>query len=327
MGRPYLLAGSFVLLIVAPMAAQTGTAPRGSAERNAGKPVPRSADGRPDLQGVWTNDTYTPLERPTGFEDKAFFSAPEAAAFRKQVRDDILALLGEVNQKTTGDIGYTEFGALLADRRTSLIVDPASGRIPPPLPSARRRLEASEARKADGPEDFDAPSRCLSWPSPPMLPPPGNTQVQIVQTRDYVVIFSEQFAEARVVPLDGRPHLPSAVRRWKGDARGRWEGDTLVVDTTNFRAKGPDHALDRLKGSDESLHLIERFSLADADTILYRFTIDDPTAYERPWTAEIPLARTGRRMFEFACHEGNYSLENSLRGARAEERRKAAGEK
>jgi len=320
----YLLLSSLVLAAVAPIAAQTVTSPRKPMERNPAKPLPRAADGRPDLQGIWTNDTFTPLERPKGFEDKAFFAEAEEAAFQQRVRDDIRALLGDDNQKTTGDVGYTEFGKLLSDRRTSLIVDPVHGKMPPLVPGAHRR-EASGRPKADGPEDFDAPARCLSWPSPPMLPPPNNTQVQVVQTHDYVMILGEVFGEARVVPLDGRPHLPPAVRRWKGDARGRWDGDTLVVDSTNFRHKGTPHLLDRMKDSDESLHVIERFTLADADTIVYRFTIDDPTVYERPWTAELQLVRTNRRMFEFACHEGNYSLENSLRGARAEERRKPEG--
>jgi hypothetical protein len=322
--RCFLL-GSLLLLVVSPIAAQTARTPRKPAERSLRKPLPRAADGRPDLQGIWTNDTYTPLERPKGFEDKAFFAEAEEAVFQKQVHDDILALIGEENQKTSGDGGYAEFGKLLPDRRTSLIIDPANGRIPPLLAQARRRLEDSVQRKADGPEDFDASARCLTWPSPPMLPPPSNTHIQVVQTHEHVAIFTETFGEARVVPLDRRPHFPPALLQWKGDARGR--GDTLVVDTTNFRPKGVYHVLDRLKGSDESLHVIERFTLIDADTIMYRFTIDDPTVYEKAWTAELPLVRTAERIFEFACHEGNYSLENSLRGARAEERRKAEGPK
>jgi len=322
----YLLLGSPALVVISAIAAQPAATPRQLMGRTGGHALPRTTDGRPDFQGIWTNDTYTPLERPKGFEDKAVFAEAEEAVFQKQVRDDIVALLSEDDNKTIGDIGYGEFGRLLPDRRTSLIIDPGNGRIPPLLPSARRRLETSGKRqRADGPEDFDAGARCLSWPSPPMLPPPSNAQVQVVQTHDYVMILSEQFSEARVVPLDGRPHLPLAVRRWKGDARGRWEGDTLVVDSTNFRPRGVYNELDRMKGSDEFLHVIERFTLADADTIVYRFTVDDPTVYERPWTAELPLTRTTRQMFEYACHEANYSLENSLRGARAEERKNRGG--
>jgi hypothetical protein len=189
----YLLVGSLVLAVVAPIAAQTATSRRKPTERNPGKPLPRAADGRPDLQGIWTNDTFTPLERPEGFEDKAFFAEAEEAAFQQQVRDGIRALLGEDNQKTTGDVGYTEFGQLLPDRRTSLIVDPVHGKMPP-LVRGAHRLEASGRPKADGPEDFDAPARCLSWPSPPMLPPPNNTQVQVVQMHDYVMILGEVLA-------------------------------------------------------------------------------------------------------------------------------------
>lgn len=323
----YSLLGSLLLLVVSPTGAPTARTPGTRPEQSLPGTLPRATDGRPDLQGIWTNDTYTPLERPRGFEDKAFFSEREKAAFQKQVRDDLLALVAEANQKTTGDIGYGEFGTLISDRRTSLIIDPVNGRIPPLLPEVRRRLEGSGLQKADGPEDLDAAARCLSWPGPPMLPPPSNTQLQIVQTHDYVVIFRELFGEARIVPLDSRPHLPPDMCQWKGDARGRWEGDTLVVDTVNFRSKGPYQDIDHLKDVDEYLHVIERFTLTDADTISYRFSVEDPTVYEREWTAELPFARASKPIFEYACHEGNYSLENTLRGARDEERRKAASPK
>jgi hypothetical protein len=284
--------------------------------------LPRTPDGHPDLQGVWTYDTFTPLERPKLFEDKGFFTEAEEAAFQKAVRDGIAALLGEENVKTSGDVGFGEFGKLLADRRTALIIDPANGRLPPLLAHAQRQVESSGGRrKADGPEDFDASERCLTWDSPPMLPPPSNAHVQLVQTPDHVAIFTETFSEARVVPLNARPHLPSTILRWKGDSRGRWEGDTLIVDTTNLRPKRIYANLDRFKGTDDALHVIERFTLISADTIAYRFTVDDPTAYTAAWTAELPLVRTNERLFEYACHEGNYSLELSLRGARAEERR------
>jgi hypothetical protein len=157
-----------------------------------------------------------------------------------------------------------------------------------------------------------------------MLPQAADAQLLIVQTPDYVVINTELMGEARLIPLDGRPHLPSGIRQWKGDSRGRWEGHTLVVETMNFRPKGIYHLLDALHGSDELLHVVERFSLLDGDTILYRFTVDDPTAYASAWTAELPFTRATKPMFEFACHEGNYSMKNSLLGARAVERKKAA---
>jgi hypothetical protein len=289
----------------------------------------RTRDGHPDLQGVWTNDTSTPLERPKQFAGKAFFDASEQAAFEAAVWAGILANLGDENVRTSGDFQFDELGKPLADRRTALLIDPPNGEIPPLLPAAQLRLRESLDRRkqhlADGPEDFPLPTRCITWPSPPMLPFVANALLRIVQTHDYVLIHNEMFSEARVVPTDGRPHLPATVRRWKGDSVGSWDGETLVVDTTNFRPDKDGHALGgRLRGADEVLHVIERFSLADAHTIRYRFTVDDPTAYATAWTAEVLFSRTTKPMLEYACHEGNYSLKNSLTGARAVERRKVA---
>lgn len=281
--------------------------------------------GQPDLQGVWTNDTTTPLERPQQFAGKAFFDASEEAAFEAVVRDDRRALLGDENARTSGDV--PEPGKLLPDRRTSLIIDPSNGALPPLLPTARKHANDSLAHKrqfiADGPEDFDMAERCIAWPSPPMLPLPGNAQLRIVQTPEYVVIHTEHLGDTRVIPLGARPHMPSTMRQWKGDSRGKWEKDTLIVETTNFRPQRIYGLLDPLKGADESLRVVERFSLIDANTILYRFTVDDPTAYASTWTAELPLTRATQPMFEYACHEGNYSLKNSLLGARAVQHRKA----
>jgi hypothetical protein len=231
--------------------------------------------------------------------------------------------------KTSGDFDFDEPGKPLADRRTALIIDPPNGELPPLLPAVQIRLrESLERRKqhfADGPEDFPLAARCITWWSPPMFPFLANALLRIVQTRDYVVIHAEMFGEARVVPTDGRPHLAATVRRWKGDSVGRWEGDTLVVDTTNFRPDTNGYTIaGRLRGADEFLHVIERFTLADADTIRYRFTVDDPTAYASAWTAEMFFSRTTKGIFEYACHEGNYSLKNSLTGARAVEGEKAA---
>jgi len=289
----------------------------------------RTPDGHPDLQGIWTNDTLTPLERPKGFDDKAFYTVAEQQSFARIVREHQRELLGEENLKTSGDVGFdaAERGQLWANRRTSLIVDPPNGRLPPRLPGAQQRFEASIERHrlqpADGPEDFSDHERCRTWNSPPMLPPPSNAQIQVVQTPGYVVLFLEMYGESRIIPLDGRPHTQPAKRRLKGDSRGRWEGDTLVVETANFVAKGAYSRTDPLNGLDESLRVIERFTLSDADSMLYRFTVDDPTVYANSWTAELPLTRSKKPMFEYACHEGNYSLKNSLTCARAEERRKA----
>jgi hypothetical protein len=321
-----------VILATIPANAQTTNheVTNGKAKAATKSAALRTPDGHPDLQGVWTNDTITPLERPKPFAGKAFFDASEQAAFRAATLDYFLALLGDENLKTSGDAGFVgrEFGTVLPDRRTSLLVDPPTGALPPLLPTAQRHRDASIEHKsqhvADGPEDFDISERCISRPSPPMLPQPDNAHLRIVQTHDYVVIHTELFGEARVVPLDGRPHLPPAMRQWKGDSRGRWEADTLVIETKNFRPQDIYGELDLLKGVDESLRVIERFTLVDADTILYSFTVDDPTAYASAWTAELPFSRTSKPMFEYACHEGNYSLKNSLLGARAVERKKAA---
>jgi hypothetical protein len=275
----------------------------------------------------------TPLERPKSFEGKAFFTQAEQAAFQKEVGDDRQALQGEENLKTSGDVGFGtgERGPLWANRRTSLIVDPSNGMLPPRLPEAQRRLEAlKDQRKqhpADGPEDFSDHERCRTWNSPPMLPMPANPQIQIVQTPGYAVLSLEMYDEARIIPLDGRSHLAPALGQLKGASRGRWEGDSLVVETTNFLRKGAYSLTDPLNGLDESLRVIERFTLVDADTMLYRFTVEDETVYSRSWTAELPLTRTKQPMFEYACHEGNYSLKNGLTGARAVERREGSAPK
>jgi hypothetical protein len=292
----------FVLTMIATLATiPAHTQPRNHVEKTgkantvARSAPARTADGHPDLQGVWTNDTSTPLERPKQFAGKAFFDASEQAAFEAAVRAGLFANLGDENVRTSGDFDFDEPGKPLADRCTALIIDPPNGELPPLLPAAQLRLRESLDRRkqhfADGPEDFGLSERCITWPSPPMLPFLANALLRIVQTHDYAVIHAEMFSEARVVPTDGRPHLPATVRLWKGDSVGRWEGDTLVVDTTNFRPDNNGNTLGgRLRGSDEFLHVIERFSLADADTILYRFTVDDPTAYTSAWTAAVPFS-------------------------------------
>ena len=276
----FLMACASVVAITSVTAAQTRSAARNAAPttRKARTP-PRAADGRPDLQGIWANSTLTPLQRPKGFEDKAFFTEADAPAFQKAVLEGTLALLGEVELKTSGEFG-PESGKLVPDRRTSLIIDPPNGAIPPLLPDAQRRLDASIERNkkhpADGPADLSAAERCLLWPNqgaPPMLPPPYNPHIQIFQ-----------------------------------------------MDTTNFASTGAYSRFDALSGSDEGLHVIERFTRVDTDTLLYQFTVDDPTAYTRQWSAKIPMTRTDDQMFEFSCHEENYGMAHILSGARAEER-------
>jgi hypothetical protein len=286
--------------------------------------VPRTPDGQPDLQGYWTNATITPFERPVELESKQFLTPEEAAVLEKQI------LQNRVDRAPApGDTGgYNEFWydrgtKVVQTRRTSLVVDPPNGRIPPLTPEAQARLETTRAaarqHPADGPESRSLQERCILWPTagPPMLPSGYNNMYQIVQAPGYVMIQTEMIHDIRMIPLDGRPHLPSNVRLWMGDPRGHWEGNTLVVDTTNFSNKTS------FRGASENLHLVERFTRTDPETILYQFTVDDPAAFTRSWSVEIPMTRTVGPLFEYACNEGNYALTDILAGARAEEREAA----
>ncbi len=286
--------------------------------------APRTPDGQPDLQGIWSNATITPLERPRELAGKQFFTEQEAGEYEKRIlqesnkdrRDgDREADVGRAYNDAWWDRGTR----VVPTRRTSMVVDPADGRVPALTPAAQQREAARiEAlrRPARGPEDRGLPERCIQWPTagPPMLPSAYNNNYQILQTPGYVVILIEMIHDVRIIPLDGRPHLAGNIRQWLGDSRGHWEGDELVVDTTNFTDKTP------FRGSDRNLHLIERFKRIDAETILYRFTVDDPTAFTKPWSGEAPMTRTPGPIYEYACHEGNYGMTNILSGARADEK-------
>jgi hypothetical protein len=203
-------------------------------------------------------------------------------------------------------------------KRTSLIVDPPDGKIPPLTEEGRKRVEARAAmlrRPPTGPEDRNLWERCiLGTAGPPIVPGPYNNNFQLFQTRDYVVILNEMIHDARIIPLDGRPHVPAKVRQWMGDSRGRWEGNTLVVDTTNFTGKT------NFRGAGEGLHLIERFTRMDAGTLLYEFTVADASAFTRTWSAALPMTKSDDLIYEYACHEGNYGMFNMLSAARAEEK-------
>ncbi|HWW87246.1 MAG TPA: hypothetical protein VNZ26_26795 [Vicinamibacterales bacterium] len=277
-------------------------------------------DGHPDLQGVWNYSSLTPLERPSELGSKEVLTDEEAAAYEKQRLEQTNA--DRRNPGTAGDLGlaYNDFWydrgrRIVSTRRTSLVVSPPDGRIPPLTEAAQKRLAAQASfrgRVPEGPEDRSLAERCLVFNAgPPMAPGPYNNNFQLFQSRDRVIIMNEMIHNARVIQLDGRPHLPKSVRQWQGDSRGRWEGNTLVVDTTNFTDQTP------FRGSDENLHLIERFTRLDADTLMYEFTIDDPSAFTKPWTVALPMTRMDEPIYEYACHEGNYALGNILKGARA----------
>jgi hypothetical protein len=289
---------------------------------------PRTPDGHPDLQGYWTNSTETPLERPKGLGAKEFYTDAELADLMKKDQNRV-ALNKEEGRPTepgtNADVhyDYTQFGLdrgqakLIWNRRTSLIVG-EQGTLPPMLPEAHKRnadIAAKSRGKLDGPEDLSLSSRCIvvAQESVPMLSGGYNNNLQIVQGAEVVAIMNEMNHSVRVVPMDGRPHLPAGVRQFRGDSIGHWEGNTLVVDSTNFTARNP------FQGSGDKLHVVERFTRVDADTILYRFTVEDPETWDQPWTAETAWSKVDGPIFEYACHEGNYSLPNTLHGARVAE--------
>ncbi len=339
----------------APVQAQTGAAGEWT--------PPRTPDGRPDLQGRWTMATFTPFERPAAYADQEFLTEEQAAELRGLLTaegTDPLAfgIFGEADPErrreravqTQENIHYDNAIWLteeqpkgLSSRRTSLLVDPPDGTLPALTPTAQEREDARLAARRFSPSDLPDPTyasyevrtlseRCIVWPheGPPMLPPVYNDVLQIFQTPDHVVIFQEMSNNnPRIIPMDGRPHLPATIRLWPGDSRGRWEGGTLVVETTNFSAKARYHRNFRFRGSSAAVRVVERFTPVDAETMRYEFTVEDPTSWTSAWSAEIPMIRTDELMFEYACHEGNRDMANILSIARNLERQaaeKAAGE-
>ena len=289
--------------------------------------IPRAPDGHPDLQGVWTNATITPLERPAAFGDKLTITDEEATKLEKNAAEELAKvdgasehpLLAAAGSNGTG--GYnvlfiargSEFARIDGKKRTSLVVDPPDGHVPPMLPAARERNLAMGGNRLDSVKDRPLAERCLlafgSSSGPPMLPVLYNNNYQIVQTPESVMILVEMVHDARIVRMNGT-HPGPKVRQWLGDSIGKWEGDTLVVDTTNFTKDT------RFRGSSENLHVVERFTRVDAETIVYRATMEDPTTWAKPWTIEYPFVATKGPIYEYACHEGNYSITDILGGAR-----------
>ena len=321
---------AFVLSGVAPAAAQDAS--------------PRTAWGQPDLRGIWDFRTITPLQRPAALANREFLTEEEVVNLEQDVIDRNSHLLSRPAERTTAggsvdsradsspgfynnfslDTGTTAVGT----RRTSLVISPPNGRLPAFTPNGQRRAEARREREREHPADswvdLDAGDRCLLGlnAGPPIVPGAYNQNLQVFQTPDYVVLLTEMVHTVRVVPLDGRPPLSDDIHQWSGDARGRWDGDTLVVKTSNFvgdrrwTSGNPMGAL----GSTAGLQLVERFTRIDADILEYEFTVTDPDIWTRPWTVSIPMRQSDSPLYEYACHEGNYSLPNMLAGQRAAER-------
>ncbi len=305
---------------------------------------PRTPWGHPDLQGIWNNSTLTPLERPEELAGKEFLTEEEAAGLEQETIDRNERLANRPAERTTaadnvdsredGTPGYynnlwlDRGTTVVTTRRTSLIVDPPNGRLPPLTPEAHQRVTSAESHRladvrrgrlpAASWEELDLSDRCIWYRGIPSLPTAYNNNYHIVQTPDYVVIHQEHIHDVRVIPLDGRAHVAPTIRQYAGDSRGHWEGDTLVVETTNFS----NRAIIRGFNGDlnEALQVVERFTRVAADRLDYQFTVDDPKTWTSPWQGSLPMTRSEGPMFEYACHEGNYGLYNILAGSRAEEK-------
>jgi hypothetical protein len=336
-------------LAQAPVATPTASA-RHKAVQPTWKP-PLTADGRPDLQGVWANNTATPLERPKELAGRTLLTDEEVTAMKKKAAElydgkgdaafgdtifqSVWASVKGTASSTagphikaanefdggTGDYSSEWIVAREWDNRTSLITDPPDGKLPAMTPGGlarRNAMFAAMSRPATGPQDRGLQERCITFGSP-QLTAGYQSYTQIQQTSDFVIVMTEMIHDARLIPLDGRPHVPSAIQQWLGDARGHWEGDTLVVDSTNYKPRS------FMSASSEKLHVIERFSRTGPESLKYEITIDDPGTWMKPWTLMIPLKQSSQPIFEYACHEGNVGLAGILAGARAEEQAAASG--
>jgi hypothetical protein len=302
------------LALPASLAAQAGRPPQKAAAKAA--PIPRTPDGKPDLQGTWDFAQLTPFERPNALAGKSSFATDDEA-------EEFATERIENNNKDRRDGGaavdverayndfWWDFGTRVA-KQTSLVVDPPTGRVPPLTDAARARQASRGPQKYDNPEERPLAERCILGfnSGPPMIPSAYNNNVQVVLTRDYLLLHNEMIHSARVVDLNRQTHLPKDVRLLTGDSIGHWEGDTLVVDTTNFLKEGG------FRGASANMHLVEKFSLDDEHVLRYVFTVDDPATWTAKWTASIPMVRSDQQIYEYACHEANYGLENVLKGGR-----------
>ena len=336
------LVGSAIALLVVASVAGSASAQESAADADAAKlepnnwTVPRLADGHPDLQGIWTNKSVTPFERPVDLGNKEFFTPDEAKAFMAKAlersdkdnrTDDVRDVLNAYN-----GFWWDSGTKVLPNMRTSIVTEPANGRIPPLTPGRQAALAAErkavqtrcekpgcaiansgQLAPADEPQALDLMTRCISFGTAvPMLPTAYNNNYQIVQSDKALAIDTEMVHQVRRIPTDGSAHLPSTVRQWFGDPRGHWEGDTLVVETTNFKGE----FFGRMSAADENLKVTERFTRVAPDILLYQFRVEDPTAWTEPWGGEIPLTRIDGLLYEYACHEGNRGMQNILRAAR-----------
>jgi len=339
----YLMLSVLALALPATLAAQLSgsRASRPAAPQGAKWTAPRTLDGQPDLQGVWLIHTATPLERPKALEGKARLTDDEVAEFRRRadrlfnsgnsdfaVGDGVFqAVLGNAERYSNPNAthGANEMIDIEFDNRTSLVVDPQDGRIPPLTPEGRQRLAATAAaaQRPSTPADVGNANRCVSWGVPRLGGRYGSGDLsyyQIVQAPGVVVLYMEAGHEARVIPIDNRPHLAADLRQVNGDSRGTWEGDTLVVDTTNFSSNS------YFMGATANLHVIERFTRIAPDTITYAIEVSDPSTWTRPWAAMMPMRQRQETLYEYACHEGNYHLmKGMLDGARVQEADAARG--
>jgi hypothetical protein len=337
-----IIAAVFLLTRV-PVAGQSNTAAPKATAAGAYK-APRTADGHPDFSGIWANNSATPIERLPEFKGRALLTDEEVARLQRKAReifstgadaafgDDFFKAALADDKDKAADRGSRSFDQVTGnysavwlverefDRRTSLITDPPDGRMPPMTPAAQKAfspdLAATLTGRADGPEDRPLSERCITFGIPDTLAG-YNSYYQFVQSKSVVAIQTERIHDTRLIRMDGTPHVAKNVKLWLGDSRGRWEGDTLVVDTTNFARGAGGFGLTL---ADENLHLTERFTRVSPTRINYEFTIDDPTVWTKPWTAMIPLSQSKDQIYEYACHEGNYALPGVLGGARVKEK-------